>query len=272
MYTTKSGYWLGRLGHVSGWAQRIGGTDDATWRAIWNLGGPPKVSHFLWRACTGLRERLNKGELLRCVTMAWACWSFRNSAVFANPWGDLQKGVMGFLRLVEDYGHYSRAVFTHLEQPAAPSRTAWCVPTAGNVKINVDAAVFNGGGVGLGAVVRSETGSVLAVVVQRRMARWKADMADALATRFGLSIARRLGYTRVELESDALSAVKAIHLGSFGRTPKDLVLEDAYVTSLLFDYFSCNHIKRAGNVVAHFAARLPPSNGEECLTLSPKVF
>ncbi|KAL2933421.1 hypothetical protein RDABS01_016540 [Bienertia sinuspersici] len=119
MYTTKLGYWLGRLGHVSG--------------------GPPKVSHFLGRACTGslatkgrlldrhvaadgmctlcgceyepivhaifecpevksvwenspmathindvpkesffalfnwLRERLNKGELLRCVTMAWAC-------------------------------------------------------------------------------------------------------------------------------------------------------------------------------------------------------
>ncbi|KAL2933422.1 Telomere length and silencing protein 1-like protein [Bienertia sinuspersici] len=150
-------------------------------------------------------------------------------------------------------------------QHAAPSRTTWSVPAAENVKINVDVAVFNGGGVGLGAVFRSETGSVLAVVVQRRMAWWKADMAEALATRFGLSIARRLGYTRIELESDALSTVKAIHLGSFSRSLKDLMLEDAYVTSLLFDYFSCNHIKRVGNVVAHFAARLSPSNGEECL-------
>ncbi|KAL2899042.1 putative transporter MCH1 [Bienertia sinuspersici] len=59
-------------------------------------------------------------------------------------------------------------------------------------------------------------------------------MAEALATRFGLSVAHRLGYTRVELESDALSAIKAIHLGSFGRTPKDLVLEDAYVTIFAF--------------------------------------
>ncbi|KAL2940589.1 Ornithine aminotransferase [Bienertia sinuspersici] len=99
-------------------------------------------------------------------------------------------------------------------------------------------------------------------------------MAEALATRFGLSVARRLGYMRVELESDALSAIKAIHLGSFGRTPKDLVLEVAYVTSLLFYYFSCNHIKRAGNVVPHFAARLLPlvERNVCTLTLSPKVF
>ncbi|XP_010666804.1 uncharacterized protein LOC104883925 [Beta vulgaris subsp. vulgaris] len=53
VYSTKSGYWMGRLGHIRGWQDRFGGDNGDIWRAIWNLGGPPKLHHFVWRACTG---------------------------------------------------------------------------------------------------------------------------------------------------------------------------------------------------------------------------
>ena len=52
-FTTKSAYWLGRLGHLRGWALRFGNVGGEAWRMIWGLGGPPKLSHFLWRACVG---------------------------------------------------------------------------------------------------------------------------------------------------------------------------------------------------------------------------
>ncbi|KAL2902577.1 hypothetical protein RDABS01_027659 [Bienertia sinuspersici] len=52
-YSTKSGYWMGRLGHCGGWASWFGVDNDVLWKAVWGLDGPPKLHHFLWRACTG---------------------------------------------------------------------------------------------------------------------------------------------------------------------------------------------------------------------------
>lgn len=64
VYSTKSGYWLGRLGHIQGWSQQYAGIGEAVWKEIWKLGGPPKLIHFIWKACTNslatqgrLRER-----------------------------------------------------------------------------------------------------------------------------------------------------------------------------------------------------------------------
>ena len=62
IYSTKSGYWLGRLGHIRGWAQRFGGDNGDVWKAVWNLGGPPKLHHFVWRACT--ESLATKGRLM----------------------------------------------------------------------------------------------------------------------------------------------------------------------------------------------------------------
>lgn len=53
IYTTKSGYWLGRLGHITGWARRYSNDNQTVWKLICNIGGPPKLCHFLWRACRG---------------------------------------------------------------------------------------------------------------------------------------------------------------------------------------------------------------------------
>lgn len=47
MFSTKSAYWLGRLGHVRGWLNQFGGGHGDAWSIIWKLGGPPKLAHFL---------------------------------------------------------------------------------------------------------------------------------------------------------------------------------------------------------------------------------
>ncbi|KAL2933269.1 hypothetical protein RDABS01_016388 [Bienertia sinuspersici] len=61
LYTVKSGYWLGRRGAVEEWLSHA--TDEAKqcWRLIWDMKIPPKLQHFLWRACNGflsVMERL----------------------------------------------------------------------------------------------------------------------------------------------------------------------------------------------------------------------
>lgn len=62
VYSTKSRYWLGRLGHIHNWAQRFGGDNGELWRSVWNVGGPLKLCHFLWRACMGALA--TKGRLM----------------------------------------------------------------------------------------------------------------------------------------------------------------------------------------------------------------
>uniref|UniRef100_A0A803LLH1 Reverse transcriptase zinc-binding domain-containing protein n=1 Tax=Chenopodium quinoa TaxID=63459 RepID=A0A803LLH1_CHEQI len=52
VYSTKSGYLMARMGHVRGWTARFWGDRAEIWNSIWNIGGPPKLCQFLWRACT----------------------------------------------------------------------------------------------------------------------------------------------------------------------------------------------------------------------------
>ncbi|KAL2896191.1 hypothetical protein RDABS01_037975 [Bienertia sinuspersici] len=60
VYTMKSGYWLAKLGcnYMNSHAEQM----DKTWGRIWNMDSPPKMKHFLWRACKGslaTNERLH---------------------------------------------------------------------------------------------------------------------------------------------------------------------------------------------------------------------
>ncbi|XP_021841252.1 uncharacterized protein [Spinacia oleracea] len=49
-YTVRTGYWLGRLGCLEAWNMFHGETGS---KLVWGLSGPPKLHHFLRRACKG---------------------------------------------------------------------------------------------------------------------------------------------------------------------------------------------------------------------------
>ncbi|XP_021751223.1 uncharacterized protein LOC110716880 [Chenopodium quinoa] len=46
-YSVKLGYWVGMLGR----ATTSSVIREDLWRCIWKMNGPPKLRHFLWRAC-----------------------------------------------------------------------------------------------------------------------------------------------------------------------------------------------------------------------------
>ncbi|KAL2922939.1 hypothetical protein RDABS01_014430 [Bienertia sinuspersici] len=61
VYTVRSRYWLGKLGATSNWANAASDMEKKCWKVVWNMDGPPKLKHFLWRACVGIlavKERL----------------------------------------------------------------------------------------------------------------------------------------------------------------------------------------------------------------------
>lgn len=49
----KNGYWLGLLGHDHETTNSYDAAMCKMWTTIWHIPGPPKLKHFLWRACKG---------------------------------------------------------------------------------------------------------------------------------------------------------------------------------------------------------------------------
>lgn len=60
---------------------------------------------------------------------------------------------------------------------------------------------------------------------------WKADLAEAMAARFVILVARQLGWVTRGYSSvncDALNIVNVIHVQEAGKSPLNVILEDTY--------------------------------------------
>ncbi|KAL2920670.1 hypothetical protein RDABS01_012161, partial [Bienertia sinuspersici] len=265
---------------------------DEVWKRVWGVDGPPKLHHFLWRACSGslavneimchrhmrvdsrcslcldesetifhsiftcaasrdiwasshftsylleapttsfkdcfmwMARKLNKDELSLFATLAWAAWTSRNKRIFHHSDHDPRSIAVGFSKYVADYKRYALNVFGARLSLDVRSAAGWNPPPSGVVKVNTDVAVFDGGGVGLSAVVRDEKGGLLAIGSKRFGCRWSAAMAEAAAINYGLHLARRLNYMEVWLECDAMELVGRISSGATGRSPLFLFLDN----------------------------------------------
>ncbi|XP_021859944.2 uncharacterized protein [Spinacia oleracea] len=331
IYSVKTGYWLGVLGRN----QAASCDNAALWKLVWNIGGPPKLSHFIWQACKGsmavkevlCRRHIAQDELCVCcgievesvthvlfecdsakmvwensefgdvvaaaprgkfedrlqwwaskvsmdevrsiMAIAWAVWFLRNKYVHDNERGNPGIVTAGFLRLVSDYRLYARKVFTPpTGMGNTLSATNWIPPPIGLVKINVDANVIDGVRVGLGGVIRNHEGKLLVGGTKRVDAAWGVEMDEAAAVRYGLQLARRLGYNMVWLESDALCVVNAVDSNQEGMSPLFTLLDDIRKLAKCFSTFVISHVKMAGNTVAHLVARWDTKDSNELVCMN----
>uniref|UniRef100_A0A803N1N4 Uncharacterized protein n=1 Tax=Chenopodium quinoa TaxID=63459 RepID=A0A803N1N4_CHEQI len=68
------------------------------------------------------------------MAVAWGAWAYRNPMVFDNPWSSSVVGVMGFVKLVEDYGKYKGAVGEVSRGCGVVSHSTWKKPCPGVVR------------------------------------------------------------------------------------------------------------------------------------------
>lgn len=121
--------------------------------------------------------------------------------------------------------------------------------------MNTDANIVSEVGVGLGAVLRDDSGAPVAAKVKRLKARWSVEQAEVEAVKYGMQLANRLGFAKVLMECDAVTVVQAINNNYKGYSPLLLCYEDIARMKLSFDTFQCSHVRRAGNTLAHLVAR-----------------
>lgn len=210
-----------------------------------------------------LARKHNAKDLRTIATLLWAAWRCCNMFVFENVRPNSVMVASGYTRLVEEYCEYSKKVLKPVGNATATgSASAWVRPPVRVVKINTDAHVPQGGKVGLGVVIRDENGTLLACGV-RKIEATSPDIAESLAVRYGMQLGRRLGYTKIWVESDAANVVQAVLDTSKGSSPIHLVFEDIKKDSLTFTSCNFSHVRRACNTVAHLVARWDTNSSSE---------
>lgn len=118
---------------------------------------------------------------------------------------------------------------------------------------------------GIGCVWNNDNGEVIWLAARLLRVQWDVFMVESVADRFGVMIAKRLGFSDVVIESDALNVISALHSKRSFRNGLSMFYND--IRSLLhnFNLLLASHIKRVGNCVAHLIARLGPQDGSELL-------
>jgi len=83
--------------------------------------------------------------------------------------------------------------------------------------------------------------------------------------RFFLLCAQEENLRYVTCKFDALCLISRLQLGTRGRAPLDMVLDDIRNLVPCFVSLLSSHVKRPGNTVAHLAMRLSSSVRCSCL-------
>lgn len=137
------------------------------------------------------------------------------------------------------------------------------------MKINFDAHIHPAQRRCLGIVLRDDEGKVILTGTRYVQASWSVEVTEAAAALYGLEVAHRSGYNHIHLEGDAISVINAISKQQQGLSPIHLIYDNISIVRSLFSSFTCTHVRRCGNTVAHLVARLDTDSHEEKICMHP---
>ncbi|XP_057426083.1 uncharacterized protein LOC130719473 [Lotus japonicus] len=134
-------------------------------------------------------------------------------------------------------------------------RIAWRRPVGNTIKINFDASWTAASDTGFGMIARNNNGEVMAAAALGFTSASSALMAEALAFRWSVSLAKDLGFFRVVLETDCLQLFEAWKKNRLGDSYLFSVLNDCRDMVSYFTSFDLSFVRRSGNSVADFLAK-----------------
>ena len=184
--------------------------------------------------------------------MVWTIW-FRRNTIRVNPTGFPVDQVL------------QRAIDSLLEFPAAQSRkqptpprplVKWSPLVEEYYKVNFDGAVFRGEEkASIGVIIRNSQGMVMASLCQKISLPQTVVELETLAATRAIEFSIELGFSKVILEGDSETLIKALQDNSLSLAPFGLLIRDAQEAANFFTCISYAHVGRNGNFVAHNLAR-----------------
>lgn len=133
----------------------------------------------------------------------------------------------------------------------------------GWIKVNVDAGIFNDG-CGIGVVARDHNGLMAFCAHKYLSPQHSIAIGEARTVLYGisLSLSLQMDFCNIVLETDCLELINQLQ-----RQDEDSYLSvlshDIQHVSLAFQRFSCAHVPRKVNLVAHSSANHPKNVQDE---------
>lgn len=143
--------------------------------------------------------------------------------------------------------------------------SSWRRPAAGIFKVNFDASLLQSHEAGFGFIARNKEGEVLAAATSTMGPVLSSVLAEALALRWALGLAKELGFRRIWVETDCLVLYNYWERREGGFSHLETVVKDCRLLLCSFDVFTFTFVRRTGNSVADALAKLAFRLG--CLVL-----
>ena len=141
-------------------------------------------------------------------------------------------------------------------QPPPQPLVKWSPLVEEYYKVNFDGAVFRGEEkAGIRVIIRNSQGMVMASLSQKISLPQTVVELETLAATRAIEFSIELGFSKVILEGDSETVIKALQDNSPSLAPFGLLIRDAQETANFFTCISYAHVGRNGNFVAHNLAR-----------------
>ncbi|XP_017240177.2 uncharacterized protein LOC108212974 [Daucus carota subsp. sativus] len=185
--------------------------------------------------------------------LCWSLWHRRNKWVWNHANGSIF-GVWNTAKgLIREWTEV-QAREGSMSVTGVNGDRVWSKPSMGWFKVNVDAAVFMLGGIGVAAVVRDDQGGFVAAHVLKLPGKWNPREAEALALKEALAWVIKKGYQKCEFETDCY-ALAATCNGSPGNSLFDTIVTDCIGLSKHINQVLFRFAFRSANNVAHVLAQ-----------------
>ena len=205
--------------------------------------------------CQIFTRAFENGTREQCVEIAMICWSLRNR-MNRWVWERINGSVFGVRHSAINFlAEWKEAQVRDEDRRLRGElgRRVWCPPKEGWVKINIDAAVFLDGSIGVGAVIRDSQTKFVIARGRKIAGAWRPREAEAMALIEALSWVMAKGYNHCVFDTDSYELATACNgrpgEAYFGNIVMDCIHMLKHICPVLvdFDY-------RSANSVAHVLA------------------
>ncbi|KAL5580419.1 hypothetical protein UlMin_012861 [Ulmus minor] len=199
------------------------------------------------------KDHLSSENFELFAMYTWEVWNLRNS------WTHGKEAVLkgNELRWIPDYLSSFKACRSTMHSlPRSPQPRCWTAPLPGQLRLDVDAA-FDADTkcFGLGAVIRDNTGSLIVAGVWPGQQASSVGMAELLAVKAGLKMAKDYEQSSLIVYCDAINEVAKLQMIDLPANEDGIVLSDIKQLASTLNVVSFNYSPRICNGVAHCLAK-----------------
>ncbi|KAM6586543.1 hypothetical protein CsatA_009148 [Cannabis sativa] len=171
----------------------------------------PDMSFLQW--CSSQFQAVSGDQQCLIAVVCWAVWGARNNLVWQKKLFNPVNVVAFATKYLDQWknARNSNLDTSRSDFQFGDGNEHWTPPNGNSIKINVDAALFDGGHkYGLGMVARDRNGFLIEARTVFSHSSVDPPLAEAIGLKEALSWIKEMQWQNAQLESDCLGAIQAI--------------------------------------------------------------